>query len=45
MGDLPAYRLIGGRNLGGYVWETLMEAGREFGAEPIGANTLKTLAG
>ena len=45
MGDLPAYRLIGGRTLGGYVWETLMEAGREFGAEPIGANTLQTLAG
>ena len=45
MGDLPAFRLIGGRALGGYMWDTLMEAGREFGIEPIGANALQTLAG
>ena len=34
--DLPAYRLIGGRDLGAYVWDTLMEAGRDLQLSPIG---------
>ena len=34
--DLPAYRLIGGRALGAYVWDTLMEAGRDLQLSPIG---------
>jgi heterotetrameric sarcosine oxidase gamma subunit len=45
LGDLPAYRLIGGRGLGLYIWDTLMEAGRDLGVEPIGADALLTLAG
>lgn len=45
LGDLPAYRLIGGRALGLYLWDTLMEAGRDLGVEPIGADALLTLAG
>ncbi|MDA0335985.1 MAG: hypothetical protein O2782_12525 [bacterium] len=44
-GDLPAYRLIGGRALGEYVWDTLMQAGRDLGVEPIGSGALLTLAG
>ena len=34
--NLPAYRLIGGRALGAYVWDTLMEAGRDLQLSPIG---------
>jgi heterotetrameric sarcosine oxidase gamma subunit len=45
LGELPAYRLIGGRALGAYVWDTLMVAGTDLGVEPIGAAALLTLAG
>lgn len=45
VGPLPAYRLLGGRALGVYVWDTLMEAGRELGIRPMGARALETLAG
>ncbi len=43
LGELPAYRLVGGRALGAYVWDTLMEAGQELGVEPIGAQGLGML--
>ena len=39
--DLPAYRLIGGRSLGAYVWDTLMEAGRDLQISPIGWHGLR----
>ncbi len=45
LGGLPAYRLLGGRALGAYMWETLMEAGRDLGVEAIGTGALLTLAG
>jgi glycine cleavage system aminomethyltransferase T len=41
--DLPAYRLIGGRALGAYVWDTLMEAGRDLQLSPIGCQALERL--
>ena len=41
--DLPAYRLIGGRALGAYVWGTLMEAGRDLQLSPIGCQALERL--
>lgn len=41
---LPAYRLIGGRALGAFVWDALMVAGRELGLVPIGAQALGILA-
>lgn len=45
IGNVPAYRLLGGRALGAYMWDTLMEAGAGLGIEPIGATALNTLAG
>ena len=42
-GELPAYRVFGGRAPGAYVWDILMEAGAEFGIAPIGAATLRSL--
>lgn len=35
-GGLPAYGLIGPRSLAMYLWQTLMEAGRDLGLVPIG---------
>ena len=43
IGDLPAFSIIGTRSLGPYVWDTLMEAGREFGGVPIGRAALAAL--
>ncbi len=42
-GELPAYRVLGGRAPGAYVWDVLMEAGAEFGIAPIGAAALRSL--
>ena len=42
-GDLPAFRVLGGRALGAYVWDILMEAGAELGIAPIGAAALREL--
>jgi heterotetrameric sarcosine oxidase gamma subunit len=36
IGELSAFSIIGARSLGAYVWETIMDAGREFGLAPIG---------
>ena len=35
-GQLRSFCIIGGRALGTYVWDTLVEAGAEFGMRPIG---------
>ena len=43
IGELPAFSIIGVQSLGPYVWDTLMEAGREFGVVPIGRAALTTL--
>ena len=43
LADLPAYRLLGSRSLGAYVWDTLMAAGRDLGVEPIGVEALQAL--
>ena len=40
---LPAFSIIGAQSLGPYVWDTLMEAGREFGVVPIGKAALTAL--
>ena len=34
IGELSAFSIIGSQSLGPYVWDTLMEAGREFGDCP-----------
>ena len=42
-GELPAFSIIGVQSLGGYVWDILMEAGREFWVVPIGRAALAAL--
>ena len=44
IGELPAFSIIGVQSLGPYVWDTMMEAGREFGVVPIGRAALAVLA-
>ena len=43
IGELPAFSIIGTQSLGPYVWDTMMEAGREFGLVPIGRAALAAL--
>ena len=45
IGELSAFSIIGSQSLGPYVWDTLMEAGREFGLVPIGRAALAALEG
>ena len=44
IGELPAFSIIGVQSLGPYIWNTMMEAGREFGVVPIGRAALAVLA-
>ena len=43
IGELPTFSIIGAQSLGPYVWDTLMEAGREFRGVPIGRAALAAL--
>ena len=43
IGELSAFSIIGAQSLGPYVWDTLMEAGKEFGVVPIGRTALAAL--
>ena len=43
IGELPAFSIIGVQSLGTYVWDTMMEAGTEFGVVPIGRAALAAL--
>ena len=43
IGELPAFSIIGVQSLGPYVWDTMMEAGREFEVVPIGSAALAEL--
>ena len=36
IGSIPAFSLIGGQSLGIYMWDTIVEAGQEWGLIPIG---------
>ncbi len=44
IGPLPAFSIIGARSLGAYLWDTLAEAGREWGLVPVGRAALDALA-
>ena len=44
IGELLAFSIIGVQSLAPYVWDTMMEAGREFGVAPIGRAALAVLA-
>ena len=43
IGELPAFSIIGVQSLGPYIWDTVMEAGGEFGLVPIGRAALAAL--
>jgi len=43
IGELLAFSIIGTQSLGPYIWDTLIEAGREFGGVPIGRAALAAL--
>ena len=45
IGPLPAFSIVGARSLGAYLWDTLAEAGREWGLLPAGRGSLDALAG
>ena len=42
-GPLPAYTFLGDASLAAYVWGVVMEAGREFGLQPVGVAALRVL--
>jgi sarcosine oxidase subunit alpha len=42
-GSLPAFTFAGAQSLSAYVWEVVMEAGKEFGILPIGASAMGVL--
>lgn len=41
--SIPAYSLIGSRSLGAYLWDTLLEAGRDLEITPLGLASLEQL--
>ena len=43
IGELPAFSVIGVRSLSAYLWDIIVEAGREFGITPIGRAALQAL--
>ena len=43
IGELPAFSIIGARSMGVYLWETIMEAGHEWGLVPMGCAALNLL--
>ncbi|MGQ0602170.1 MAG: sarcosine oxidase subunit gamma family protein [Anaerolineales bacterium] len=42
-GALPAFQIIGAQSLAAYVWEVVMESGKEFGIVPIGVAAMREL--
>lgn len=44
VGGRLSFEVACGREFGAYVWEALLDAGREFDARPIGLAALRTLA-
>jgi heterotetrameric sarcosine oxidase gamma subunit len=43
LGDVPTYALIGGRSLAAYLWQTILEAGQDWGIQPTGLAALRPL--
>lgn len=41
---LLSFQICCGREFGAFVWDTLLDAGREFGVRPVGRAALRTLA-
>lgn len=43
LAELPAYALVGDRSLAAYLWDTIMEAGRDLNLRPMGQGALDSL--
>ena len=43
VGDIPSFRLYFGREYGAYLWEALLDAGREYDAAPVGSRAMAAL--
>lgn len=43
LAELPAYALVGDRSLAAYLWETILEAGRDLNIMPMGQAALDSL--
>ena len=43
LGLLPAFELYFDRSYAGYLWETLLDAGKEFSLQPLGCQTVDLL--
>ncbi len=43
IGGVPAFSIIGAQSLGAYIWDTMVEAGREFEILPTGRAALAAL--
>ncbi len=43
IGQLPAFMVVGARSVAAYVWETILEAGEEYGITPIGQDALSKI--
>jgi len=41
---VKTYLLVGGRSLSAYLWSVIMEAGAEYGVEPVGSAAIQALA-
>ena len=44
VGQLPSFTVVGARSVAAYVWETISEAGEEYGITPIGQDALLKIA-
>jgi len=43
LGQLPAFALIGARSLAAYLYDTIMQAGRDLGIAPIGRTAIEEI--
>ena len=43
LGQLPVFTLVGARSLAAYLWDTIIQAGRDLGITPIGRLALQAI--
>lgn len=43
-GEIPAFELFADRSYGGYLWDTILDAGQEFGIQPVGWMSLSDVS-
>ncbi len=42
LGELPSYALIGSRSLAAYLWQTILQAGKDLSIQPVGIEALQS---